>query len=187
MQGALNDICFSCAKCEERKPLRYFTPTVCKQHLQGERRSAKKCFERAFPECAIDGCKQRPACAVGHNHVEADGKWFCHSHRYPPCSVCRRTPRPASAISGKIKFKAWCAMPAEPAEAPSPRGLWRARARALRGKEAMRAARRRPRLIGTVQQQQEATRLPTPKLQRLRSWKPVAQERSHMERRVKVR
>ena len=39
------------------------------------------------------------------NHVEADGSWYCLLHRYPPCCVCRVTPRPESAMASKMKFK----------------------------------------------------------------------------------
>ena len=122
-QATLRDTMFTCDGCTELKPLSEFTAVVCRQFLQGERRCKKKCFECHFPECAIAGCTKRPSVAVGHNHVEADGKWYCHSHRYPPCSVCRITPRPLSAISGKIKFKAWvcggCKTPPQPGSALS--------------------------------------------------------------------
>ena len=103
----LDDIGFACDGCGERKQLKDFTAVVCKQYLLGERRAAKKCFECHFPECAIDGCRERPKVAVSHNHVEKDGKWYCHSHRYPPCCVCKTAIRPASSISSKVKFKEW--------------------------------------------------------------------------------
>ena len=114
----LDDVGFTCDGCKERRPLKDFTAVVCKQYLQGERRAAKKCFECHYPRCAIDGCQERPRVAVSHNHVEKDGKWYCHSHRYPPCSVCRKTPRPASAISGKIKFKDWICDGCQASEPP---------------------------------------------------------------------
>ena len=41
------------------------------------------------------------------NHVEKDGSWYCLLHRYPPCCVCRTTPRPESAMQSKMKFKDW--------------------------------------------------------------------------------
>jgi hypothetical protein len=66
----------------------------------------------------VPGCTERPPVAILHNHVELDGSWYCHSHRYPPCSICRVTPRPASAISGKIKFKDWVCYACKGAQTP---------------------------------------------------------------------
>ena len=105
----LQEIRFECHGCKEEKQLKYFSAVVCKQYLLNERRQKKRCYECQYPQCAMVGCTARPQVPVGHNHVEADGKWFCHPHRYPPCCVCRREPRPLSAISGKIKFKDYLA------------------------------------------------------------------------------
>ena len=52
-------------------------------------------------------CDAKPESPVMFNHVEKDGSWYCLLHRYPPCSVCRITPRPESAMHSKMKFKDW--------------------------------------------------------------------------------
>ena len=83
----IRDTAFTCEGCGELKPLREFPAVVCKQWLQGERRCYKKCFDCQYPECAITGCNKRPSSAVSHNHVDSEGNWYCHSHRYPPCGV----------------------------------------------------------------------------------------------------
>ena len=102
---------FPCEACDKWKRLTEFSAIVCKQVLLGERRSHKRCYECQYPECCIPGCAERPEVAVSANHVDKNTdtdkpEWICHSHRYPPCSVCL-TPRPTSAISGKIKFAEW--------------------------------------------------------------------------------
>ena len=104
---SFDDISFECVACHVDKPLKEFSAVLCKQHLKGEHRNKKKCLQCQYPVCAIVDCNERPSVPVGHNHVEQDGKWYCHGHRYPPCCVCRRVPRPLSSISGKIKFKDW--------------------------------------------------------------------------------
>jgi hypothetical protein len=69
--------------------------------------AARQCPQCSFVMPDDQRCTAKPKVPVGHNHVEPDGSWYCHYHRRPPCSVCRVTERPLSAISGKIKFKDW--------------------------------------------------------------------------------
>ena len=102
----LSSLEFECDKCHKHMELGNFSAIVCRQVLQGERRSKKRCYECQYPQCCVVGCTSRPDVAISPNHVDLNGKWYCHDHRYPPCRVCRK-PRPASQIGGKIRFKQW--------------------------------------------------------------------------------
>ena len=83
-----------------------YSAICCRQFLQGERRAhVWKCVECQFPKCKL--CDARPEMPVSHNHVEADGSWYCLMHRYPPCHICRVTARPVGAMLSKMKFTDW--------------------------------------------------------------------------------
>ena len=60
---------FQCEKCQKKLPLGEFSAVVCKQHLKGERRQHKRCFECQYPQCSVPGCSQRPEVAIAANHV----------------------------------------------------------------------------------------------------------------------
>ena len=94
-----------CEKCHALKTLADFSATSCKHWLL-QRQTPGVCYECQYPQCCVAGCLARPLVPVSPNHVEKDGKWFCQSHRYPPCSVCR-APRPLRTMCGRVKFKPW--------------------------------------------------------------------------------
>ena len=97
---------FKCNACDRVKHIQEYSTIYCRQFLQGERRAhIWRCMECQFPKCKL--CDDRPDSPVMFNHVEADGSWYCLLHRYPPCCVCRVTPRPESAMVSKMKFKDW--------------------------------------------------------------------------------
>ena len=102
-----------CNLCGETKPLKDYSAIVCKQFLQEDEgwcTDSYRCYECQYPRCTLcagEGIETRPQAPVSHNHVEADGKWYCHAHKYPPCRVCRTTPRSEGAARARVKFEEW--------------------------------------------------------------------------------
>ena len=97
---------FECNACHTTKHLSAYSAVFCKQFLLKERRAQTyRCMDCQFPKCAQ--CDAQPEKPVSPNHLDAKGKWYCRTHRYPPCSVCRITPRPPGWFDANLKFKQW--------------------------------------------------------------------------------
>ena len=106
MATAVANDMFKCNGCQVVKHILAYSAICCRQFIQGDRRAhIWRCTDCQFPKCKL--CDARPEMPVSHNHVEADGSWYCLMHRYPPCHVCRVTPRPAWAMHSKLKFSDW--------------------------------------------------------------------------------
>jgi hypothetical protein len=106
LEDASNQVTFQCTGCEVMKRLTDFSVVACKQFLLGDRRShLYRCTACQYPKCGL--CDTRPDLPISPNHLEADGKWYCRFHRYPPCSVCRITARPPGFFNYRFKFKDW--------------------------------------------------------------------------------
>ena len=88
------------------KHLSAYSAVCCQQFLLKERRAQTyRCMDCQFPTCAQ--CDLKPDKPVSPNHLDTNGKWHCHKHRYPPCNVCRITPRPEKFLHRKSKYKEW--------------------------------------------------------------------------------
>ena len=97
---------FESQTCHTTKHLTQFSAVFCKQFLQKERRDRNfRCLECQFPKCGK--CNATLDKPVFGNHLDANGQWYCHTHRYPPCSVCRITQRSGAKLNHRFRFQEW--------------------------------------------------------------------------------
>ena len=88
------------------KHLSAYSAVCCQQFLLKERRAQTyRCMDCQDPTCAQ--CDRKPEKPVSPNHLDSKGKWHCNKHRYPPCSVCRITPRPEKLLTQTSRYKEW--------------------------------------------------------------------------------
>ena len=74
-----------CDHCKQKLPLSDFSPAMQRSTL-----SKKTCWACQHPECSGDGCKTR-------RPIPRVGKYTCEKCMYPPCHICKTTPRPGSS------------------------------------------------------------------------------------------
>ena len=99
-----------CQTCKETKHVSCFSPLELKHWLAGERKQHTwSCYDCQFPPCCMCEGDQRPLDAVPHN-ARIDGKYYCKTHRYPPCQGCGQE-RPEGSLGGTTRrdalFKPW--------------------------------------------------------------------------------
>ena len=104
---------FECARCEETKYLREFSPADQREWLLGKRYGSWVCFDCRFPLCVRceedpETVGKRPSHAVPHNAL-IDEKYYCPECRYPTCSDCGKA-APCTRCRLKIWFCRECSI-----------------------------------------------------------------------------
>ena len=97
---------YECARCQEEKHIRDFSPADMKAWYYGKRYAAWVCFDCRYPLCVRceadpETAGKRPFRAVPHNAL-IEGRYYCPECRYLPCAGCGK-----AAPCTRYRFKIW--------------------------------------------------------------------------------